>query len=1433
MSSETLPSIEDLPESEMLYVEEQCNCFEHAWKAWRTRPRPALEEHLAGVTGPAAGVLFCELLYLELAYRRQQGELPTPAEYLPRFPDRERLLRGVFAREGLGEIAAPPQTPDSIHPGDTGIDAPAARAPSSTRALEHAPTLPHVAGYEMLGVLGQGGMGIVYQARQVKADRLVALKRIRSGAQADEADLARFRTEVEASARLQHPNIVQIYEVGEHEGLPFFSMEFCTGGSLEKKLNGTPLPAEEAARLLETLARAMQTAHQKEVIHRDLKPANVLLADDGTPKITDFGLARKLDEVGQTQTGAIMGTPSYMAPEQARGQTEQIGPAADVYALGAILYECLTGRPPFKAATTVDTLLQVLHDEPVPPSRLQPKVPRDLETICLKCLQKEPAKRYAGAGGLAEDVRRYRKGEPIAARPVGQVERSWRWCRRNPAVAGLLTTVAATLVMGTAVAIGLAVWALAEAQHARDNEQHTLQEKEQKDRQLTRAEGLLYAGQLDRAQQYWREGNAQVARNLLDGCRWDYRGWEYRYLHTLFNASHLTFHEHAGAVGSVAFSPDGQRLASTSSERQVTVWDVRSGRELLALKGVRTSVRFSPDGQRLAGGSRDGTVRVWNAQTGQQLLALKGHTDAVNSVAFSPEGNRLASASSDRTVRLWDAQTGEELRSLRGHTRDVIDVCFSPDGNRLASASWDGTVRLWDARTGKELLTLNGHTGRVASVCFSPDGTRLASAGWDKTVKVWDAQTGQELRSVPRLWEAQTGEELLPHTPVTSICFSPDGRWLASAGHDQTVRLWEVQTGQEVLALKGHTGIVAGVCFSPDGKLLASASDAGTPDKPFLGEVKVWDTQVGQEALRIRGLRSPVLDVCFGSDGKRLASASFDGTVRLWDAQSGQELRSLQGHTKAVWSVRFSPDGKRLASGSDDGTVKLWEAQTGQELRSLQGHTLYVKSVAFSPDGERLASAAVGFDTQGKPSLGEVKVWDARSGQQLLDLTAQVSSVAFSPDGKRLAGGSWDATVKVWDAQTGQEVLRLRGHTGEVTSICFSPDGKRLASTSRGSRGEMKVWDAQTGQEVLSLQGPPIWVWGVCFSPDSQRLASAGYDKRVKVWDAQTGQEVLSLQGPTGDVNGVCFSPDGKRLASGSGVFFASGEVEVWDAETGQEVLALQGYTREVTGVCFSPDGNRVVASNEKGEARAWDALTGQPIIRCTDPPPPQQQQATSPDGQRLVRIVNGQPVVQPRVLKEDNTFRQRLDDLAREHFWHLRMAQEAGQGQDEFALAFHLKPLLLTAFLRWQQRPHDSFPYWAWRPPLSRGAIILPGGAVRVGEPELRRLVEELSRQLDAEPKAWHVWAARGWCRHLLGDADSAIADLKKSIGLQPEEPGLWAVLGTLCLKHNRLQDADAAHARLAAWRGLDVAVWDRLETEVCQAEQDTAAVRWHRDRK
>ncbi len=1215
---------------------------------------------------------------------------------------------------GEGEIFANPTGTFSAENGSSDLSR---TSPSSAEVL--GPSTGLVAGYEILGVLGRGGMGVVYKARQVQLGRLVALKMILAGAHAGSSDRDRFRTEAEAIARLQHANIVQVHEIGEHEGKPFFSLEFCSGGSLDRKLNGTPLPAQEAARLLETLARAMQAAHSQSVIHRDLKPANVLLAADGTPKITDFGLAKKLDDVGQTASGAIMGTPSYMAPEQANG-SKQIGPAADVYALGAILYECLTGRPPFKAATPLDTILQVAMDEPVPPSQLQPKTPRDLETICLKCLHKEAGKRYASAAELADELGRFVRGEPIEARPAGWAERGWKWAKRRPTAAALtLVSVLALLVL----LVG-GLWfnarlteqrneateqrnealrqkktaeeqkdladeraraeakAKLEAQGERNRaeEQKKLAEEKSKlaqektklaetekaraETQLRRAEWALYAAQLARAQSAFENNDAALALRLLEECQWDLRGWEHRYLWTRLS-SKATFVGHTDEVTGVAFSPDGRRILTGSQDKTAKVWDAATGQELFALKGHIngvSSVAFSPDGRRILTGSWDKTAKVWDADKGQELFALKGHINGVSSVAFSPDGRRLLTGSQDGTAKVWDADKGQELFSLKGHTDQVFSVAFSRDGRRILTGSNDNTAKVWDADKGTELFSLKGHTGSVTSVAFSPDGRRLLTGSQDQTAKVWDADKGQELFSL----KGHTGS-------VTSVAFSPDGQRLLTGSGEQA-KVWDADKGQELFSLKGHRSWVLSVAFSPDGRRILTGSQDQT--------AKVWDAAKGQKIFSLKG---PFFGVAFSPDGRRILTGSRE-QAKVWDAETGQELLSLTGHKRLVLSVAFSPDGRRLLTGSSDDSAKVWDAETGQELFSLKGHKHWVTSVAFSPDGRRLLT---GSQDQ------TAKVWDADKGQELFSLkghTDHVLSAAFSPDGRRILTGSQDQTAKVWDAANGEELFSLKGHTYRVNSVAFSRDGRRILTGSQDQTA--RVWDAETGQELFSLKeaGDPV-----AFSPDDRRILTGSFDHTGKVWEAGKGQELFSLKGHVNGVNSMAFSPDGRRILTAGW----DNTAKVWDADKSQEVLTLKGHTYwGVSSVAFSPDGRRLFVQDRQGKILAWDTTTGHLL---PDPPTLMPAdaalQATSPDGRLLVRIQNDAPVVErltdrPR---DEHPDRAALERLARfDPDFHTARLAEAESAHDDFAAAFHLRwlaaaPLSEADAAQWEQQARQA----------------------------------------------------------------------------------------------------------------------------------------------
>jgi WD40 repeat protein/tetratricopeptide (TPR) repeat protein len=994
------------------------------------------------------------------------------------------------------------------------------------------------------------------------------------------------------------------------------------------------VPAKEAALLVATLAEAVEHAHRRGVVHRDLKPSNVLLERVGgdeaqpalSPRITDFGLAKLVEgEPGtsapgvQTESGAIVGTPCYMAPEQAGGHSREVGPAADIYALGAILYELLSGRPPFQGETVLDVLLQVRAQEPVPPSSLRARLPRDLETICLKCLQKPPARRYATAQALADDLRRFLDGRPVLARPVGRGERLWRWCRRNPWIA--LPTTATVLLLLLAVAGTVVELKLENDRALRDKQQteEKLRTETEAKEKVTEALGKekaalaketaalgektaalakewqeAYFHRLALSRHEYQANNLAQANKYLDACvpgegQAELRCWEWYYLKRMCQGSSLTINGGDCFGRRVAFSRDGLRLAIGMRRLYVNAGgDVGDGLLLL-----------------------DARTGEWLPNSPPFVIHFTPQTDPRGNhglqLPFSPEGQCVAVAGTE-----WGPSPGAE----------TIPV-----------------VKVWHASTHQEVLTLRGHRVAVNACAFSPDGQRVATAGGnDGTVKVWDMATGREIHTLPATnHEVRTPEGGTRQVPMQVRClaFSPDGKRLATGNGGLSsqpvpgeVKFWDVVKGQELLTLRGHEGGINSVAWSPDGQVLASGSGDNS--------VRIWNSKTGRQLLRMAGHTSHVLSVAFSPDGSRLASASVDKTVTIW-GPGGQELRTLRGHTSDVVSVAWSPDGQRLASADLDGAVKVWDLRVNPEIRKPgPAATLPARSaLAFSPDSQRLALAAavldglvvynpttarelvrlpgsggdgVAWSPDGRRltaadnfgKSGAVRCWDLESSKEVLATPASTTTarLALSADGRRFTqpAGEQGNEIKVCEVSTGKEILTLRGHTSQVGSAFFSADGLRLASIDLL---EVKVWDLASGQALHTLRAPertrpPNWdseaYASVALSPDGRWLAATG--DYVKVWDALTGQEVQTLRGHLGWVLSLAFSPDSRRLASGG----EDGSVKLWDVATGYEALGFPGFPGPVTSLAFSPNG-RFLASVSRnanrglpGEMRVWDA---------------------------------------------------------------------------------------------------------------------------------------------------------------------------------------------------------------------------------------------------
>jgi serine/threonine protein kinase/WD40 repeat protein len=1041
-----------------------------------------------------------------------------------------------------------------------------------------------VAGYTLLKELGRGGMGVVYQARQICPARVVALKVLLVAAHADAERRARFLGEADAIARLQHPGIVQVYEVGQHDGLPFLALKYVAGGSLAERIKGQPQPPRQAAELVEALSGAVQHAHERGIVHRDLKPANILLAsggreppDDGpqaggsppslagcVAKITDFGLAKQ-ERPELTATGAILGTPSYMAPEQAAGDKDAVGPAADVYALGAILYELLTGRPPFQGVTALQTLEQVRSQEPVAPSQLQAQLPRDVSTICLKCLQKEPRKRYASALDLAEDLRRFLEGRPIRARAVGVGERVWRWSRRNPVTAALAVALALALVAGTVLSICLALWPREEADEARaqsaaaeknagraDRQKRIAQgEKRAADQERRAAERQLYLTRMALTRVAYRDGDLDQARALLAAMRplpgrQDCRHFEWYHFHYLAHAQRRTF---KAARALIAVSPDARRLAA-ADWKSVTVWDVPSGRVLWNFPiSMAFSLAFSPDGKRLALGTGpsvrvlrplpgrplpgfNGQALVWDLALRKMVLQVRTPMRCVIALAFSPDGKRLAGSTGylphvqhladmrgylpphlprgvaggyqAMEVCVWDVGAGKV--EVSRPWANCTQVAFSPDGRRLLAGA-PAPLRVWDFAQARET---SGPTGQGHSLAFSGDGKLVAALRPDEnTVTLNDAATGKPVRVLKNC----------PAPPWGAV-WSPDGRRLACAGKGW-VTVWDVAATEPLYTLQAHTGLVTAAAFSANGRVLVTSGKE---------RIKLWDAARGNKPQYIQGRHWVQFNtLAFTPDGRRLAVKEA-----IYDLRSGKVLRTFPAELTAL-----SPDGRFLAGVGTDKVVRLWDSQTGHTVRSFAGHTQPVISLRFSKDGRRLASS----------SSTAVKVWDARSGKEMFrpsgNLPPLSSICAFSPDCRRIAFYARGNIIVVYDLQKGREDCRLKGHKmlNVIRALAFSPDGSRLASAVPWET--VRLWDWRRARQVFVLPSVGAYPhFALVFSADGKRLAATGRGAQaVRVWDTETGQETLTFEVPSVSI-AAAFSRSGRRLAITTGF-----GVTVWGAQ--------------------------------------------------------------------------------------------------------------------------------------------------------------------------------------------------------------------------------------------------------------------------------------------
>jgi len=1024
--------------------------------------------------------------------------------------------------------------------------------------------------YELLEEIARGGMGVVCRARQKRLNRIVAVKLVLHGHWAGPADTARFQAEAEAAARLDHPNIVPIYEVGEHAGRHFFSMKLVEGRSLAQAIAAQKGGADarrqrEWARLLAVIARAVHYAHQHRVLHRDLKPANILLDAAGQPHLTDFGLAKILGASGQfTRADTVLGTPGYMAPEQAGGGAGAVTTAADLYSLGAILYAMLTGRAPFSGETPLQTLDRLRTTEPTSPRLLQPGVDPDLETICLKCLSKEPERRYGSAEALAEELERFLRGEPIQARPVGLAGRLWRWSRRQPALAGLSLALLLAVLAGLAVT----VWQARRVRAAFTAEQAVNRRLEEANLslRLQRAQAQLARDEVDEALPVLahvlrRDPSNHLAAGLLAGHLATQRmlplppDWP----------------AHVEGPERLWFSPQGDLLGCWSGQRlSLGVFPIRNG--LLAptvyarqMDAGLVTAGFSADGHAFFLGLTNGTVHWLEAASGNPLVPpLAVGADLV---AATWAGNgRLLTVTRDGALRAWQTNGLSDLRAQLGPLGRV--VVFSPDGTHLAGPGHGQRFRVWETAAGREVLS-------------APLPERLTAVQWDVASRwvglVADAP-GLHLHALDGRADSSGLAAWRDLAPVTAFAFSRDGSRIASAHADLSLRQWRLGDGRPLMDPVPLDISLRQLAYVEADRFLVSQDENGglhLRDAASGGALAVR----GNFRLRLRG---------WGVDPERgrVASAAYDGSIFLFEAEPRAARHRALPHGRPLFAAAFSSAAALAATADVDGQVQIWNAATGVPVGAPLPHPQRVTQCQFSPDGTLLATA--GDD-------GRARLWGVRQGRELtppLLHSDAVWAVNFSPDGRTVATASRDQTARLWNLR-GEPVSPPLPHGQGIHCVEFSPDGALVATAGYGRATQLwSVPDGRLVRELPTSSGVNV----LCFRADGQFLVTGHFNGLVRVWNVADGIPASSPLIRGGRVTSVAFAPGGRDILCAA----RDAQVALWAWGETHAVPRLFAHSSPVIAARFIPDGGRIVSAGEDGSVQLWDAASGLRLLRFT-----------------------------------------------------------------------------------------------------------------------------------------------------------------------------------------------------------------------------------------
>ncbi len=1318
-----------------------------------------------------------------------------------------------------------------------------------------------IGNYRLQQKIGEGGFGVVYMAEQEQpVRRRVALKVIKLGMDTRQV-VARFEAERQALALMDHPNIARVLDAGATEsGRPYFVMELVKGIAITKYCNQNQLPLNARLDLFIQICHAIQHAHQKGIIHRDIKPSNVMVTmHDGVPvpKVIDFGIAkatevRLTDKTLFTQYEQFMGTPAYMSPEQAEVTGLDIDTRSDIYSLGVLLYELLTGRPPFsnkelvekgieearrtireseppRPSTRLSTLThadltQVARERSSDGSKLRSLVRGDIEWIVMKCLEKDRTRRYETANGLGLDIKRFLNQEPIVARPPSQVYLLQKLVRRHKAAFAVTTAVVTALLLG----LGFSTWsflreraARTQLEKARAGEMAALglarQNAAAEALQRARAQATVTRLELDQAEMLLTSGQPSEALAYL--------------------ARVLRREPTNRAVG--------ERIISALAHRNFCVPLFR-----LELPDDAVSAEFSPDGQRVLTACKNGTARLWDGRTGQPLLRPLQHAGEITAAHFSPDGTRIVTASLDKTARIWDAQTGQPVTAPLRHASAALCADFSPDGRRVATGSADGLMQQWNAVTG----ALLGPTGRLENpvhfVKFSPEGRWIAispngdTGGTGRVLNAVDGtevavfehrlyhpagslvrpvfnSDGSRLITMPNaldilaLGTASTNRvtKLVHNGSITAASFSPDGQTLVTCSADSTGMIWDAGTIQPIGEKMSHENFLGSVDFRVDGQQVVTGAKDGT--------ARVWDARTGRPLTEPLRHDTSVQSVQFSSDGQRILTRCSGPGVWVWEVRSAQPLTASLQHPAGVRRAVFSPDGGRVATttrrstSSDDDRVRIWDTRRSVPLLPPLGQGR--DDVQFSSDGRLVVATGIKLST----------VWNSTTGQIVggpFFETNNVECTRFSPDGQFLVtAGPQRTPVKVWRIATGEVVSELF-HPKPISFARFSPDGQWVVTASADKTA--RLWDWRTGKPLTEPLAHDGEVIGADVSADSQRLVTISRDKTARIWEARTGKLLHTLRHAEEpySTKSVQFSSDGRLVA------FASGNAaHLWDSHTGQPVTAPLKHNERVNSVRFSPDGKRLVTSCFDKAARIWDVASGQLLSEPMGHLARVHTAEFSPDGRWVLTASDDSTAkiwevpmlshsVPPRLgLWAEAVGGQRIDErnanqsVPFEELRRLRQSlaqvsdeEEAGRWARWFFAENNSRKISPGSLFtvpqlveqRIEQSTLDSLQQAVWLSPTNGLAqarlayITLTNDASQ--SPRLLASADWQSRRgvglSPKEPDAW--WHRAQFCNHL-GRLPEALDAMDRAISMNSTKAGFWNDKGLLLEKTNRLEEA------------------------------------------